>query len=135
MANVKPFRALHYDPSRVAIGDVTAPPYDVIDPAGRAALLDRSPHNVVALDLPEDDGGDRYEQAAELLRGWRADGVLVQDGEPTIWAYEQDYDAPGGGRRIRRGFLARSGHLVSQAVANFTRKQSEEVSDSSRPSR
>jgi uncharacterized protein (DUF1015 family) len=107
MANVKPFRALHYDPARVAIGDVTAPPYDVIDPAGRAALLDRSQHNVVALDLPEDDGGDRYEHAAELLRGWRADGVLVLDGEPTIWAYEQDYDAPGGGRRTRRGFLAR----------------------------
>jgi uncharacterized protein (DUF1015 family) len=107
MANVKPFRALHYDPSRVAIGDVTAPPYDVIDPAGRAALLDRSPHNVVALDLPADDGGDRYEHAADLLRSWRADGVLVQDGEPTIWAYEQDYDAPGGGRRTRRGFLAR----------------------------
>ena len=107
MADVAPFRALHYDPSRVGIADVTAPPYDVIDPAGRAALVERSPNNVVELDLPEPEGGDKYEHAAELLRAWRADGVLVQDHVPTIWAYEQDYEAPGGGRRSRRGFLAR----------------------------
>jgi uncharacterized protein (DUF1015 family) len=107
MAEVRPFEALHYDPERVAIADVTAPPYDVIDAAGRAELVSRSDHNVVELDLPEEAGGDRYEHAAELLEAWRSDGVLVQDEEPTIWAYEQDYEAPGGGRRTRRGFLAR----------------------------
>ena len=50
---------------------------------------------------------DKYEHAAELLCRWRDEGVLVQDAEPTIWAYEQDYTAPDGGRRTRRGFLAR----------------------------
>ncbi len=109
MAEVKPFRALHPDPTRVAIGDVTAPPYDVIDAAGRADLVSRSPYNVVELDLPESADGDKYEHAAELLRGWRAEGVLVQDSEPTVWALEQDYEAPDGGRRTRRGFLARIG--------------------------
>ncbi|HET6831265.1 MAG TPA: DUF1015 domain-containing protein [Solirubrobacterales bacterium] len=110
MAEVRPLRALHYDPDRVPIEAVTAPPYDVIDPDQRSELLARSPHNVVALDLPEADGaGDRYEHAAELLGSWLADGVLVADGGPTIWAYEQDYEAPGGERRTRRGFLARIG--------------------------
>jgi len=108
MADVRPLRALHYDPARVALEAVTAPPYDVIDPDGRRELLARSPHNVVALDLPEaPGGGDRYEHAAELLRAWRGEGVLVADDEPTIWAYEQEYQAPGGERRTRRGFLAR----------------------------
>ncbi len=107
MAEIRPFRALHYDPERVAIADVTAPPYDVIDPAGRSELIARSDRNVVELDLPEEAGGDRYEHAADLLAGWRSEGVLIQDDEPTIWAYEQDYEAPGGGRRTRRGFLAR----------------------------
>jgi uncharacterized protein (DUF1015 family) len=108
MADVRPLHALHYDPARVAIGDVTAPPYDVIDPERRLGLLERSPHNVVALDLPgAPDGGDRYEHAAALLEGWRDEGVLVADAEPTIWAYEQDYETPGGERRTRRGFLAR----------------------------
>jgi uncharacterized protein (DUF1015 family) len=107
MADVRAFRALHYDPARVAIADVTAPPYDVIDPAARAALVARSAANVVELDLPEPADGDSYEHAAELLDRWRADGLLTQDTEPTIWAYEQDYDAPDGGRRTRRGFLAR----------------------------
>ncbi len=34
-----PSTAVHYDPARVAIGDVVAPPYDVIDAAGRTELL------------------------------------------------------------------------------------------------
>ena len=52
-----PFRALRYDPRRVDIAAVLAPPYDVIDDAQRAELADRSPHNVVRLTLPRDDEG------------------------------------------------------------------------------
>ncbi len=110
MADVRPFRALHYDPSRVEIADVTAPPYDVIDEAGHARLLERSPCNVVELDLPRAaDGSDPYEHAAATLAGWREDGILAQDEERTIWALEQDYTAADGSPRTRRGFLARIG--------------------------
>ncbi len=110
MAEVRPIYAVHYDPERVEIADVTAPPYDVIDDAGRAELLGRSDHNVVELDLPRtDDGSNIYAHAAELFGQWRADGTLVADEEPTIWAYEQDYTDPDGNARTRRGFLARVG--------------------------
>ena len=110
MADVRPFRALHYDPARVDIGAVTAPPYDVIDGAGRAELRERSPYNVVELDLPTAaEGGDPYEHAAATLDEWRADGILTQDEQRTIWALEQDYADPDGARRTRRGFLARIG--------------------------
>ncbi len=109
MAGVEPFKALHYDLAKAgSFGDVTAPPYDVIDDAMRAELASRSPYNVVDLDLPRDpDGGDPYEHAAKLLGEWKADGALIDDGEPAIWALSQDYTAPDGSTMTRRGFLAR----------------------------
>jgi uncharacterized protein (DUF1015 family) len=108
MADVRPFRAAHYDPARVEIGDVTAPPYDVIDADDRAELVGRSPYNVVELDLPRtEDGSDVYEHADALLEAWKQEGVIVEDGNRSIWALEQDYTAPDGSSRTRRGFLAR----------------------------
>jgi uncharacterized protein (DUF1015 family) len=109
VAEVSPIRALHYDLDKVgALGDVVAPPYDVIDEEQRAELAGRNPHNVVELDLPRDpDGGDPYEHAGELLARWIDDGALINDLDPAIWAVEQDYTAPDGSRHTRRGFLAR----------------------------
>ena len=117
MADVQPFKALHYDLGKVGSLDaVAAPPYDVIDAAGRAALLRRSPYNAVAIDLPKpfdpadpasNPGGDPYEQAARTIDAWRADGALIADEEPSIWALTQDYTAPDGSSHSRHGILAR----------------------------
>jgi uncharacterized protein (DUF1015 family) len=106
MADVRPFRALHYDRDRVGgLQPVVAPPYDVIDAAQRAALLTRSPHNVVEIDLPQ--GDDPYAHAAEVFERWQREGILVRDDEPALWALEQDYTGPDGHRRTRHGFFAR----------------------------
>jgi uncharacterized protein (DUF1015 family) len=110
MADVQPLRALHYDPSVVGpLPSVVAPPYDVIDATQRAELMERSPFNVVAVDLPQDgaDGQDRYTAAGELFASWQAQGALVRDSEPAIWAHTQDYTGPDGLRRTRRGFFCR----------------------------
>ncbi|MFL5892659.1 MAG: DUF1015 domain-containing protein [Solirubrobacterales bacterium] len=109
MAEVKPFPALHYNPAAVpSLAAVTAPPYDVIDPAMRASLLARSPLNVVEIDLPvAPQDRDPYEHAAETLEAWQLDGVLAADREPAIWALTQEYGTPEGSRLVRRGFLAR----------------------------
>src|SRR3982751_1828707 len=106
MADVQPFRALHYDLERTGgLQAVAAPPYDVIDAEQRAALVARSPYNVVEIDLPT--GDDPYAHAAEVLERWRAEGILVRDDEPALWALEQDYTGPDGRRRTRHGFFAR----------------------------
>ncbi len=106
MADLTPLHALHFDVARTGgLEPVVAPPYDVIDPEQRAALVARSPYNVVAIDLPE--GDDPYAHAAETLAEWRADGIVVADPEPALWALEQDYTGPDGRRRTRHGLFAR----------------------------
>jgi uncharacterized protein (DUF1015 family) len=128
MADVQPLRALHYDPAVVgALADVVAPPYDVIDASQRAALIARSPFNVVAVDLPQADpddprhpgkpgdprnlgeqrARDPYQAAGELFESWQLQGALVRDGEPALWAHTQDYTGPDGRARTRRGFFCR----------------------------
>jgi uncharacterized protein (DUF1015 family) len=117
MAEVLAFNALHYDLGKVGSLDaVAAPPYDVIDAAQRAALLQRSPYNAVAIDLPKpfdpadpdsNPSGDPYAEAAARIGEWRAEGALVQDEAPSIWALTQDYVAPDGNSYSRNGLLVR----------------------------
>ncbi len=116
MADVRPFNALHYDLGVVgSLQDVASPPYDVIDADLRAELLERSPYNAVAIDLPkpygargpQETGGDPYAQAAETIEAWRKAAALVEDPEPAIWALTQDYTAPDGSAHTRHGILVR----------------------------
>jgi len=109
VADVKPIRTLRYDLRTVGSLDaVIAPPYDVVDAERRAALVARSPFNVVEIDLPEPAGGeDPYLHASTTLEAWIQQGVLVRESEPAMWALAQDFTAPDGSRRTRRGFFAR----------------------------
>src|SRR5437868_4769526 len=112
MADIRPFRAVRYDLGRVgALGDVVAPPYDVIDPPLQDALYARSPYNVIRLILNKETAADserdnRYTRAAGCLRDWQRDHVLVQDSARSLYVYHQDYEFEGR-RFTRRGFLAR----------------------------
>ncbi len=107
MAEIQPFRALHYDRHRTAgLQDVVAPPYDVIDDRQRQELEARSPYNVVRIDLPQGDEG-RYDRAAQTLRQWQAEEIVVTDDQPALWTLAQDYVGPDGERRTRQGVFAR----------------------------
>jgi uncharacterized protein (DUF1015 family) len=102
MATIRPFRALRLDETRAGpLAKVVAPPYDVISDTERADYLARSPYNVVHLTLPES-----AEQAARDLITWRAEGVLVEDDEPSYWWLSQEYVGPDGIARTRDGFVA-----------------------------
>src|SRR5947209_10486289 len=98
MADVQPLRALHYDLEKTGgLQDVIAPPYDVIDADQRMELERRSPYNVVRVDLPV--GDDPYANAAQQLGRWQAEGIVVEDAQPAIWALAQDYVGPDGEAR------------------------------------
>jgi uncharacterized protein (DUF1015 family) len=98
VADVRPFRAVRYaDPS----AEVTAPPYDVLDEAQRAAFRAQDPHNVVWLtcDPDEAEGGRRF-------REWLAEGVLIRDETPAVWLLEQDVPGASGAISTRTGIVA-----------------------------
>ncbi len=110
MADLRPFRALRYRPDIVGdVGSALAPPYDVIDAEGQAALRDRSPYNVIRLELSlarDDNGAQAYERAAETLRDWRQSGALAAEERPALYQYTQEFEHEGG-RLTRKALLAR----------------------------
>ena len=102
MAVVRPFRALRYDPAvGTPLESLVAPPYDVIGPEQREALLGKSPYNVVHLTLPKSE-----EEAAASLADWRERGILVRDSDPACWWLAQEYVGPDGVERSREGLVA-----------------------------
>jgi uncharacterized protein (DUF1015 family) len=102
---IEPFRALMYnhqltgDPARVV-----APPYDLIGAARQNQLYERSPYNVVRLELARET--DRYGAAEKTLANWMAAGVVERPARPAIFQYTQTFDVEG--RLLHRtGFIAR----------------------------
>jgi uncharacterized protein (DUF1015 family) len=102
---IEPFRALMYN--RRVTGDparVVAPPYDLIGAARQHQLYERSPYNVVRLELARE--ADRYGAAEKTLADWLAAGVLERPARPAIFQYRQTFDLEG--RLLHRtGFIAR----------------------------
>jgi uncharacterized protein (DUF1015 family) len=88
-----PFRGIRYAEDRVSgLAEVTSPPYDVIAADIENELFARDPHNIVRLILPRHAAGQPgspYEDAAADLAGWLSSGILVPDGEPALYVYEQ----------------------------------------------
>jgi uncharacterized protein (DUF1015 family) len=96
-----PFNALRYGADSAS--DVIAPPYDVLSDDQAKVFRDRSPHNVVHIDLPT--GDDRYARAGELYRQWRTDGVLVGDEVATLSIYRLRFTDPTGVARTISGVI------------------------------
>lgn len=111
MADVRPFRALRYDPAHADLALTLAPPYDIISPGEQAELYQRSPYNAVRIEYGEQFPGDndahnRYTRAASDVAAWRREGVLLRDDAPAIYAYQQEFETAGGRRRRRAWFSA-----------------------------
>jgi uncharacterized protein (DUF1015 family) len=105
MARIRPFRGLRYDlPRAGAAQQLMAPPYDVVDEAGRAALASRSEHNCIHFILPEGDVRTRYEQGAARFRAI-AGAAMVRDEQPSIYVYHQRFEIEGH-VHTRKGFVA-----------------------------
>ncbi len=101
MADVRPFPALRYRDAAGALGDLVAPPYDVISPAEREALLARSPYNAVRLELPDPP----YAAVAQVITAWIAGGILGRPDRPGLVAWTQSFDLDGV-RHERKTLLA-----------------------------
>jgi len=102
MPQLLPFAGLRPDPAVTGpLDDVVCPPYDVISEHERLALLERSPFNLVRVELPE----GRYGDAARLLQQWVATGALRREAAPALYGYRMTYKAPDGKQRCTLGVL------------------------------
>jgi uncharacterized protein (DUF1015 family) len=116
-----PFRGIRYSPDRVSgIANVTSPPYDVISGGILKHLRAADPHNVVRLILPGEDA-DSSQAAASLLHQWLSEGVLVRDGRPALYLYEQTDEASSWRQRgiiglVRLGSPETAGILPHESV-------------------
>jgi uncharacterized protein (DUF1015 family) len=112
MADIRPFRALRYDPAKVKLEDVLTQPYDKITPAMQDAYYQRSPHNLVRYELgkaePTDvDGNNVYNRAKSFITEQLHSGVLVRDALPYYYAYRQRFEHP-----LHKGeWLTRTGFI------------------------
>ena len=113
MARVRPFSGLRFDPGRIALGDVIAPPYDVISPKLQEQLYSRAMQNIVRVELGRsydsdlEGERDRYTRARDHLKVWREQGFLLRDPAPSLYLHRHTFSAPdGSGERIRLGCFA-----------------------------
>jgi uncharacterized protein (DUF1015 family) len=92
-----PFRGVRYASDRVSgLAEVSSPPYDVIYRDKEDQLMAADPHNVVRLILPRPVPGqprEEYHDAAESLRQWQEQGILITDPRPALYVYEQAMSA------------------------------------------
>jgi uncharacterized protein (DUF1015 family) len=106
VSRFEPFVGVRYDPERVDLDAVIAPPYDVIGPDELARLEARSPWNVVHIDLSKPDAArDRYDNACHHFHEWLDDGVLVTDEEPSYYVYRMGFHDEQGRPRQTAGVL------------------------------
>jgi uncharacterized protein (DUF1015 family) len=99
LATLRPFQGVLYDPERVDLSRVVAPPYDVISPADQKRYYQQDPHNVVRLiagdvrpsDTPQDN---KYTRAAAFFREWLADGILRREASPRLYIYRHQFVDP-----------------------------------------
>ena len=114
MPEIRPFRALRFDPEVVGdLGPLVAPPYDVIGEdlragAARAQPAQRGPPRPARSASRGEDPDERYRRVARTFAAWRSDGALRKDPRPAVYVYEQVYGCPAPTiERTQRGFFAR----------------------------
>ncbi len=109
MTRVRPFRGLRYDPARVDLTRVLAPPYDVIPAGERETWYARDAHNAIRLELTRDVDAERttdYSEIRRTLDAWQREGVLRRDPRPALYGLRQRFTAPDGTPHQREAFFA-----------------------------
>jgi uncharacterized protein (DUF1015 family) len=99
---IKPFKGLTYKLGRPEdLGRYAAPPYDMLDAAMIDELYGKDPNNVVRIiqnKAQASDGAnaDRHRRAAALFSQWVESGTVVRDQAPSMYFYQQEFEAPRG---------------------------------------
>jgi uncharacterized protein (DUF1015 family) len=112
MAQLFPFRAYRYNPSKSDPARVLTQPYDKISPEMQQRYAAASPYNLITVEkglshADDSPSNNVYTRAARALEDWIAAKVLVQDSSPAFYAYFQEFEVPGTSvRHVRKGLIA-----------------------------
>lgn len=105
MAEIKAFNGMRYDTSRGGeLNTLVCPPYDIISDEQRTDYIEKNQYNIIRLELPK-GGDERYKDAGKTLHDWLSEGVLKQDGKPSIYVYEMEFTANGVKNKLK-GFVS-----------------------------
>lgn len=111
MAEVIPFQMVHYNPDySESLSNLITPPYDVISPEEQESFYNANPNNIIRLVLGKQFAGDtdennRYTRAANTLKKWMTDHVLVRKPKPGFTLYQMDFKQPDGTWRRLDGLV------------------------------
>jgi len=106
VATVKGFKGIRYNPEKINdYESIVAPPYDVINGEEQNQLYDKDPNNVIRLILAKGEGEERYSNASKTFNEWLEHSVLINEEEPAIYPYYQEFEFEGTSY-TRRGFIA-----------------------------
>jgi uncharacterized protein (DUF1015 family) len=99
VAEVRPFQGIMYDPSKVDLAQVVAPPYDIITPDDQKRYYAQDERNVVRLIAGEVRASDntednKYTRAAGFFQEWLRDGILRREAQPGAFIYEERFKDP-----------------------------------------
>ncbi|MGO9062013.1 MAG: DUF1015 domain-containing protein [Candidatus Binataceae bacterium] len=110
---IEPFRGLFFNPDRCGdLASIVAPPYDLIGADRQAQLYQRSPYNVVRLELGREP--DRYGAAATMLSQWLKEGILKRAPSPAVHLYTQNF-------RLDGREYGRNGFVVTLRLEEFAK--------------
>ncbi len=93
MADIRPFKAVHYTQLAGDLRSLITQPYDKIDPKLQRVYYEMSVYNFCRLILPIEN--DKYEVARHRYHEWLRKGILTKDEEPAVYVYRQDFEIDG----------------------------------------
>ena len=136
MADVRPFRALRYNPQLVGtLANIICPPYDIITPEVQSVLYQRSPYNMVRLEagqsLPSDTASNNsYTRTTVVYHTLMEEGALVRDAEPAFYLVRYGFRFKGK-VTAQLGLLAcvRLEEYGSKVILPHERTRTEAISD------
>lgn len=91
MAVIKAFKGMRYSKNAGEIKELCCPPYDIISDSQREEYLKKNPNNIIRLELPK--GKNPYKDAADILKMWQENGILIKEEKPAVYIYEEEFTA------------------------------------------
>ena len=87
MANVRPFKALYYNPKKVRhLENIFVPPYDVISEKERKLFFKKSPYNFARIILGKTTHNG-YETVRQRFQAWQAQKIFIENSIKNFYFY------------------------------------------------